>query len=134
MWSLAGRFGIVLLALLPALQIFSCATTETPKPPVPENLPPIMQALRRASRDFKRALVLDNRDLYAERADSLAAAAKQLPRPAEPPGFSARAGALEERSSRLFQAVRAGASKERLSFLFSETIAGCLLCHHRFRP
>jgi hypothetical protein len=130
----AGRAAILLLALVPALQVFSCAATETAKPPAPEGLPPIMQALRRASRDFKRALVVDNRERYGERADSLAAAARLIPRPAAPPGFSARVADLLDRTDRLLQAARSEASQERLSFLFSEAIAGCIACHHRYRP
>jgi hypothetical protein len=93
-----------------------------------------MQALRRASRDFKRALVRNHPELIQQRVHELFTAATMLEDLDASPAFSMHASELGKHGRRIRSAVAGEADVERLDTLFGDCMASCIACHHRFRP
>ena len=128
------RRTILPLLLLVALFLPTCRTAiPDPSEAIPEGLPPLMTQMRLLSRDFKRALVIENQDQYKPLARALLEQAGQLQAFGGPEAFTSHAEALIRKGERLTEALP-DAPRSRIEALFGEMMDTCLACHLAYRP
>ncbi|MFH2002155.1 MAG: cytochrome c, partial [Planctomycetota bacterium] len=112
----------------------SCASTSARDDlPPGDTLSPMMKTLRVRSRDFKRALILENKHLFLPTARDLVSAVRELNSIEAPATFTLHIEALVETTEALCKAAQDRAPQDRIEVLFGNVIGTCSGCHDAFR-
>jgi hypothetical protein len=133
LWTRVLNHEWLAMAALLLLAGPSCRTTPTdPLPDLHSSLAPIMEVLHTSTREFKRALLLEQSDQYPPLAAKISRAGQELPNLDAPRDFQDLARAFTDHAQNLAQAP-ADSAQARYESLFSDLMGGCMACHRKYR-